>query len=424
MQVHRSGNQIHWAAKRGDLQAVQRELGRCKVDARDFDGETPLMCAVLDKRSGLSIVKALVEAGADVNAVAGMIQSTPLQLAAQSGRPEIVKFLLEAGANAKFVGPAGYTAITNLPCRKMDGHLDCLKLLLDAGADPDVRSPWDECAVRTALHWGNFEALALLLDHGASRAPAEMEPLAWAVALGTLEGVEAELDAGGDLSARDSWELTPWLLSLMTGDVAKAELLLKRGAVFEERGKCGQTGLAYAASAGQSEMVRWLLGQGAQVDATDEFGGTALKSAAEHGDAECTRVLLNAGASMKAKLWQSEFDQPLITEAKNIATVEVFREFGADINAVSGEGYWLLKEAAETGDVEFARQLLEAGASVDHTSIGDTALHAAAGSDELEVVSLLLEHGADPKAEDLDHDTPLDLAQTDECRHLLWAAGG
>ncbi len=107
-----------------------------------------------------------------------------------------------------------------------------------------------------------------------------------------------------------------------------------------------------------------------------------------------------------------------------MATAEVFCEFGANINAVSGEGYWLLKTAAEDGDVELVRQLLAAGASVDHTSTGDTALHAAAAGDELKVVSALLEHGADPNAEDLDHDTPLSLARTQECLDLLLAAGG
>ncbi len=424
MQIHRSGKQIHWAAKRGDLQAVRRELGRCNVDARDFDGETPLMCATQEKRSGFSVVKALVEAGADVNATAGMTQATPLLLAGKSGRPEIVNYLLEAGANANFVSAAGYTAITNLPCWQTDGHLECLRLLLDAGTPPDARSPWDECAVRTALHWSNFIALALLLKHGASRVPAEMESLAWAVALGTLEDVERELDAGGDLSARDSWELTPWLLSLKTGEVAKAELLLKRGASFDERGKCGQTNLACAASVGRAKMVRWLLSHGAQVDATDEFGRTALQSAARHGAAECARALLDSGASMDVVLHGGDRSEPIIASAKNIATVEVFREHGADINGVSGVGYWLLKTAAESGDVEFARELLKAGASVDHTFIGDTALHAAASSDELEVVSLLLEHGADPNTEDLDFDTPMALAASQECLDLLLAAGG
>ena len=49
-----------------------------------------------------------------------------------------------------------------------------------------------------------------------------------------------------------------------------------------------------------------------------------------------------------------------------------------------------------------ARHLIEMGARVDNTSTGETALHIAAREDQLEVMRLLLEFGADPNALDVD----------------------
>ena len=50
-----------------------------------------------------------------------------------------------------------------------------------------------------------------------------------AVALGSVADVRSHIDSGTDLEARDSCHRTAWLLSIQTGDVDKAELLLAAG---------------------------------------------------------------------------------------------------------------------------------------------------------------------------------------------------
>ncbi|MBI3864159.1 MAG: ankyrin repeat domain-containing protein [Planctomycetia bacterium] len=414
--------QIHWAAMRGDLQAVTCYLDSgVTIDARNENGETALICAAGDRRADVAIVQFLIDAGADVNAVSRQLEHTPLMRAAAAGDLAKVACLLNAGANPRFVNRSGYTAITNLPFHRGPNHLDVLEKLLAAGVDPNVITEYGECPLRIAISWGNFRAVRQLLHHGVDREPAGFSDLMWVIAVGSVEDVGREIGRGADLAARDYWSMTPWLLSLLTGDVDKARLVLKAGANFDDRGRCGKTNLMHSVTCNHVEMTKWLLANHADPAATDDFGNTPLITAAGMGAAKCVRLLLHAGAP--ADYQTASTGSVGMTAAANPQVVRELVAAGADINTVGGDGYHLLKSAAETGNVEFTRALLEMGADVETTSTGDTALHTAVLWDQLEIVRLLLDAGANPNAQDVDQCTPLMLARTSECVDLLLAAG-
>src|SRR4051812_20000894 len=127
---------IHADAERGDLAGVGRELAAgVAVDAREpSHGRTPLMIAAARPRAGLAVVRLLVEQGADVNArswtpetvpesIASSMPSelvtyqfsgeTALLLAASTGDVEVVRFLLDAGADVHVTTTSGYDALIN-----------------------------------------------------------------------------------------------------------------------------------------------------------------------------------------------------------------------------------------------------------------------------------------------------------------------
>ncbi len=175
-----------------------------------------------------------------------------------------------------------------------------IRLLIDRGAKLNTESEYGASALSVALHMfnGRFDAVQVLLDAGSDPSPLEWTPLMRAIAIGTLEDVQAELDRGTDLAATDCWSRTPWLLSLQVGDLSKAKLLLAAGASREDRGHCGAVPLMYPIANGHVDMLRWLLSEGVNPEDTDEFGGTPLMYAAEMAAAECVEVLMEAAADI------------------------------------------------------------------------------------------------------------------------------
>jgi ankyrin repeat protein len=256
-----------------------------------------------------------------------------LSAAVAEGKPEVIRALLDGGADIGYVRPRGYTVMIDVMHGRSMQLIPVLRLLIERGADLDAVSEYGESALSVASNMGRFDAVGLLLNAGADPKPLEWTPLLRAVALGSTADVELQIRGGTDLAARDRWERTAWLLSLQVGDIAKAELLLAAGADKSARGRCGKTPLMYAVANSDTAVLRWLLEQGLDPNETDEFGGTALIEAAQVGSAECVRMLLDAGADVHHCCNSS----PAIQQTSNVDVVRVLIEAGADLNDINGD---------------------------------------------------------------------------------------
>src|SRR5687767_13975433 len=84
----------------------------------------------------------------------------------------------------------------------------------------------------------------------------------------------------------------------------------------------------------------------------------------------------------------------------DVAAVRALLRQGADVNAAQGDGMTALHWAAQRGNAELARLLLDSGASLTAgTRIGHyTPLHVAARAGHADVVRVLLDKGADATA--------------------------
>ncbi len=125
---------------------------------------TALMTAV--QKNDIAAVRKLIAQGVDVSELDDN-QDAPLIMAAYKGRTEIVKLLLEAGADVKAVDP-GMKA-TALHAAAYAGHADAARLLVEHHIDIDKQGPYNGyTALHDAIWQDNVEVAEVLINAGAN----------------------------------------------------------------------------------------------------------------------------------------------------------------------------------------------------------------------------------------------------------------
>ncbi|TET69604.1 MAG: hypothetical protein E3J44_07725 [Candidatus Aminicenantes bacterium] len=180
---------------------------------------------------------------------------------------------------------------------------------------------------------------------------------------GDSEVVEALLDSGADINARDEQNQTALHQAASRGHTPIVKLLLERGADVNAKNLFAQTALVAPVYRGSLDAVRALLGAGADVDTRSGFAGQTPLLAVSTGRTKVVETLLEEGADVNAKgEAYHETALMLAAIAGNTATVKALLEKGADVKAASTDGRTAMMMAEALGHSEVMKLLQEAGA--------------------------------------------------------------
>jgi len=212
-----------------------------------------------------------------------------------------------------------------------------------------------------------------------------------------------------DNSNSKELELSPLWMSFMTGDIDHFIELVKEGEDVNEMADPARMNFSFgllhlAAEQGEVEIIQLLLDSGADIEAKLTSGETPLSYALKGENMENFHLLLKSGANPDPKLIaDSSYDRskhgpgfsPLRMAARHDldnAVAELI-ELGVDVNKVDHFGAPALKHAIS---INCIRALLSAGANPNLTDDeGFAPIHRAINEDDHEIVSMLIDAGAD-----------------------------
>jgi len=366
-------------------------------------------------------VRTLLKQRSNVNAAEpdGM---TALHWAVRANDTETVQLLLRAGANAKAANRYG---VTPLSLAAVNGNAGLMEALIKAGADPNTATPEGETVLMTAARTGNADAVKVLTRHGANvnarEKWQEQTALMWAASENNAAAIKVLVEAGADMNVHSKvWDFPEYRYE--TNGMAVFQL--PRG---------GWTALMFAARQNAKDAAAMLADLKADLNAVDGDGTTALQFAIINIHYDLAALLLRKGADpniqdstgmtalyaavdMRSPAGMMTRPNPKFPNQEELdatGMVKVLLERGVNPNIALkkpiigrhnnlvgdtslGEGATPLARAAKTNDLRIMQLLLDGGADPTITLKDRTTTAMIASS--LDSIKLLVEHGVDVNA--------------------------
>lgn len=269
------------------------------------------------------------------------------------GETEMAKTLVKEGEDINEYwyytedDPWLYIAYTPLELATALGHPDIMRILLDNGAETE-RDIDGIVTISTLRYAKEIKTAQLLLDYGANAAE-------------SLRGVDDVniaqffVDNGAYVNYRDEAG-APLHGAAWRGNADMVQFLISNGADVNITGETGETPLHMARNA---KIAQILIDNGADIHADCDCG-MPLHTAVDAGDAEVVQLLIDHGADVNAHFYgMVPLHQALYRDNKDV--VQVLLDHGADVNAKNNAGHTPLDIVIDSGQDEIADLLREHG---------------------------------------------------------------
>ena len=369
----RGENLLMLASAQGLWKVVKFCLGEGSAEQvtwQDKEGNNALFHACKHSQTNsVSLLLQNVHCLKQINVFSRKLNMTPLMVATNYRCLEIVKLLLNMGANPNHENQIAVTcllmAVGKNPrdhkkepspgkgyFRENEDFLEFVEPLLEKGAN-----------VNHVCYRTGETALTIAVSNRAH-----------------VSIVEKLVEYGASVNHVDKKGNTALLSSCENGQEAVIKLLLKNGASVVDTWKLtGKSVLTVAVGNGVDiSTVQTLLKSGAYVNHTDLNGNTALLSACKNGQEDVAKLLLQHGADVN-QVFKSTGDSALTFATKTMSSIDLVEELlksGAYINHVNDSNNTALYNACRNTQQDIVKLLLDRGATASHVckQTGNSAL--------------------------------------------------
>ena len=284
-----------------ELTALMLQAGM-HPDVPNHAGVSPLQAASYQQKQ--EHMEVLLSHGADVNYTDPRFQATPVDFAVGSGNVEVLRRLMEEGAD-----PAGGSDSRRILIDAIEsGSAEMFDFIFERFPDISVTDKSGQGCLMNACLVGNRYAVDRLFDAGAD--VSETEPM-----------------GGTPLSAaafRDNWDLVDFLIGKGADPLASyrgnrnlffeiagsydwprelAEQLREQGLDFDQvEERSGNSPMTIAARKGNNSFVEWLLENGADPSTVDQSGYSACDYARFTANGELLALFARYGITSDKEL--------------------------------------------------------------------------------------------------------------------------
>lgn len=359
-----------------------------QIKIRDSLVNSPLHLAAYFGRP--KIVEELLNRGAAIDDGDEIQEQTPLHMAAFGGHVEVMKKLLLRGANANAmsndIGPVVNAAISS-------GNRACVELLIERNVSLTVDRADIDAPLALAALLSDFSMFEYLIERYADKLPPEEYSKAFvkAAEAGRLEVFNRMLEyehtqeyfqlALGSAVDEGNWDIVTIILEKCQGlDVDGAFYQAATGT--EQQDKLLDVFWNYSSGTIGPDTLNNCL-----YDATDREKESTVKLLLEKFKADPNATGVEYGNALTAAAYDGTME-----------IIQMLLDAGANVNAPEG---WALQTAATEGHYDVVVELLKRGAEVNAFTNSSyfesgTAIQGACEAGKTNIVSLLLEHNADP----------------------------